>query len=50
MPADEVFKKGWLNVEYLFRAAGWEVQYDKPGYNETYEAYFTFSKKVKRRL
>ena len=37
-----VFKKGWLDIESLFRDAGWEVEYDKPGYNESYGAAFTF--------
>lgn len=31
-----------LDVEDVYRAAGWEVTYDKPGYNETYDATFTF--------
>ena len=38
----EVFVMGWLNIEEAYRAAGWQVEYDKPGYNETGEAYFTF--------
>jgi hypothetical protein len=41
--SDVIFKKGWLNVEPLFRAAGWEVKYDKPCYNESFEAYFEFT-------
>lgn len=40
---DEIFKKGWLDVEDVFRRAGWTVDYDKPGYNESYEANFRFS-------
>ena len=32
----------WLDFEPLFRQAGWNVKYDKPGYNETYEAFFEF--------
>jgi len=36
---------GWLDVEDLYRCAGWEVEYDKPGYNESYPATFKFSKK-----
>ena len=39
-----VFANKWLDVEDIFRQAGWKVEYDKPGYNETYEATFTFSK------
>ena len=38
----EVFANGWLDVEDLYRKAGWIVEYDKPGYNEDYEATFTF--------
>lgn len=43
-----IFEKGWLNVEPLFEAAGWKVEYDKPGYCETYPATFTFIKRRKR--
>jgi hypothetical protein len=39
----EVFAKHWLDVEDLYRANGWKVDYDKPGYNETYESHFTFT-------
>lgn len=42
---DDVYKKGWLDVEDAYRAAGWKVDYEKPGFNEAGEAYFTFSKK-----
>ena len=38
----EVFDKGWLNIEEIYREQGWQVSYDKPGYNEDYEAYFVF--------
>jgi hypothetical protein len=41
----EIFNRGWLNVEGAYRKAGWTVQYDKPGYNESYEAYFTFTRR-----
>ncbi len=40
----EAFGKGWLDVEDSYRSAGWKVKYDSPGYNESYEAYFVFSK------
>ncbi len=33
----------WLDVEPLFTEQGWKVEYDKPGFNETYAATFTFS-------
>ncbi len=38
----EIFDKHWLDFEDRYRAAGWEVKYDKPGYNESYDAYFEF--------
>ena len=45
---NEIFDKGWLNVEEAYRSKGWRVEYDKPGYNETYEATFTFRRKGSR--
>lgn len=42
MQRQEIVNKGWLNVEEAYRSAGWVVEYDKPGYNETYGAFFTF--------
>jgi len=41
----EIFEKGWLNVEETYRKAGWDVVYDKPGFNETYRAFFMFTRK-----
>ena len=40
-----VFDNGWLDVEEAHRAAGWRVEYDKPAYNESYDAFFVFSKR-----
>lgn len=45
---DQLFDCGWLDVEPIYRAAGWSVRYDKPAYNETYPATFTFRKKGRR--
>lgn len=42
---DMIFKNGWLNIEEMYRSAGWKVRYDKPAYNESYEAYFEFRRK-----
>lgn len=39
-----VFDRGLLDVDDIYRKAGWRVEYDKPGYCETYEAKFTFRK------
>lgn len=38
----QMFEKGWLDVEDVYRSAGWKVTYDKPGYNESYAASWTF--------
>lgn len=45
IPEHEVYQRGYLDVEDMFRAAGWSVEYDKPGYCETYEAFFKFKRK-----
>ena len=42
---EAILKAKWLNIEDHYRAAGWKVEYDKPGYNETYEPTFTFTAK-----
>jgi hypothetical protein len=43
---DKIFDNGWLEVEEIYREAGWEVEYDKPGYNEYYDAYFVFKRRL----
>jgi hypothetical protein len=40
-----IFNENWLDVEPIYEAAGWEVVYDKPAYNETYAASFKFTPK-----
>lgn len=42
-----IFDKHLFDFEPLFKKAGWLVDYDKPAYNEDYEAYFVFRKKTK---
>ena len=44
---EEIFYKNWMDFERLFDMAGWIVSYEKPGYNEPGEAYFTFIPRVK---
>ncbi len=39
------FNYDWLNVENAYRAKGFRVEYDKPAYCESYDAYFVFSKR-----
>lgn len=36
------FKIEWLDFEDLYRKVGWSVEYDKPGYNESYPATYKF--------
>jgi hypothetical protein len=45
---NEIFKKGWLDVEEIYGKAGWKVEYDKPGYNEDYAAHFIFTNRRHR--
>ena len=40
-----IYDQHWLDFEPFYEKAGWKVAYDKPGYCESYEANFTFSKK-----
>lgn len=40
----EIFAKKWLDVEDVYRDANWIVKYDKPGYDDTFEAFFTFQR------
>lgn len=37
-----VYANKWMNIENVYAKFGWSVSYDKPGYSEDYEAYFTF--------
>lgn len=39
----QIFDDRLLNVEPIYRGAGWTVAYEKPGFNEAGNAYFTFS-------
>lgn len=41
---DEIFAKGYLDIEELYGKYGWKVTFDKPAYNENYDAYYTFEK------
>lgn len=39
------FESRWLwDIEDVYRKAGWTVNYDAPGHNESYPATFTFTK------
>lgn len=41
---ERIYDEGWMDIEPLYRKAGWKVVFDKPGYNQIYDAYYTFSK------
>lgn len=41
----ESWEQDWLNVEDAYRNNGWKVVYEKPAYNEMFDAYFTFTAK-----
>ncbi len=45
---DAVFDKGHMDVEDIYRKAGWKVEYDRPGYCESYAATYTFTSKSRR--
>lgn len=45
IPRTEVFNRNYLDVERMYMEAGWCVYYDKPAYDETYDAHFIFSHK-----
>lgn len=38
------FDSNYLDVEDIYRKNGWKVEYDAPGYNENYEAFFKFTR------
>jgi hypothetical protein len=51
----DIFDNGWLNIEDTYRFVGWVVKYevvkyDKPGFNETYRATFTFQESKRLRV
>lgn len=45
MDIDQFIKQGGLDIEETYEQNGWQVNYDKPGYNESYKAFFEFKAK-----
>lgn len=41
----ELFDKRYLDVEGIYRKAGWHVVFDQPGFNESYDPTFTFKRR-----
>lgn len=48
--SQKIFDNHWLDVEPVYRQAGWIVEFDQPAYCESYEASFKFKKgsKIKK--
>lgn len=45
---EEVWKNSWwLDVEQVYRSAGWEVKTDSPGYCESYTGFYVFRKRTR---
>ena len=38
----EIDDKHYLDIEPIYRENGWNVHFDKPGYNESYIGYYVF--------
>lgn len=36
----------WFNVEDVYRAVGWKVEYTQPDYTEFFPPYYVFTKKL----
>ena len=43
--SQDIYDNKWMDFEKVYRDNGWNVSYDKPAYNENYDAYFKFSSK-----
>ncbi len=39
-----LYDNHYMDVEDIYRAEGWKVSFDKPGYNESYDSSYEFSK------
>jgi len=42
----EIIDNKWMDFEEVYRQYGWSVSYDKPGYNESYDATFEFKPRM----
>jgi hypothetical protein len=42
---DDIYNKNYLEIEDIFREAGWKVEYDQPDYSQDYDSFFTFKRK-----
>lgn len=46
--AEKKFDNSWLDIERTYGVYGWNVVYEKPGYNETGRSFFKFTKQFLR--
>jgi hypothetical protein len=44
MSWENIMAERYLEIEDIYREAGWRVEYEKPDFNGAGEAYFTFRK------
>lgn len=44
----DIYQNGWLNVEDLYRAQGWKVEYRSPSCDESFHPYMVFTRAQKR--
>lgn len=42
---ESIYKNSCNDIAKLFREAGWKVDFDRPGYNESYEPFWVFRAK-----
>ena len=40
----DVYRRKYLDIEVLYKAVGWHVEYDKPAFNESSPATFIFTR------
>lgn len=43
---DKLFELGYLDIEQIFRKAGWVVKYESPDRNENFSEFFRFERKA----
>lgn len=46
----DIFDNHFLDIEPVFRKAGWTVKYDQPAYNENYDSFYEFTPKKTKKL
>ena len=41
---DKKLEDSWLDVEPIYEKAGWKVKFDSPGWDESYDSFYVFTK------